>query len=246
MAQVRQGGELLTRVWYTPRFVGPRLSRPARVLLMCVIVLLTRVTASAEPVELRLPFNLVVKAAPKWSAAVLVEPRWNVTPDAEMERVLFRPAIVYEPVSGLTIWAGYGFTEVHAGPDDQLLWQQVVYTFKAGRWTLAPRVRIEERFVERTDGVAWRLRAQLRAMHPLPHGTRWSFVAWHESFVPLNSVSGAQDAGFDEARFFAGLQRRLASHMTVEPGYLAMLNHGHGPLANDWAHAVSVTVHLRF
>ena len=230
--------------------MGPHLSRQARVtFLVFVLVLLAGVTAAyAEPPQFWLPVSVGVKVAPKWTLAVQVEPRWDSGGDREMDRVLFRPAAVCEPLSGLTIWAGYGYTEVRAErlPDDQLLWQQVVYTFKAGGWTLAPRVRVEERFIERADGVAWRLRTHFRAMHPLPHATGWSVVAWHESFIPMNSVIGAQSGGFSQGRFFAGVQRRIDSHVTVEPGYLALLNHRPGPLPDEWEHVVSVGIQVRF
>ena len=228
--------------------MGPHLSPRARVLFLLLVFLLARVTATGEPLQYWLPTTLAVKVAPKWTVAVQVEPRWDSGGDRDVDRVLFRPAVVCEPVAGLTVWAGYGYTEVIAErlPDDQLLWQQVVYSFKAGGWTLSPRVRVEERFVERTDGVAWRLRTQFRAVHALPYGTRWSFVAWHESFIPLNSVIGAQGGGFSQGRFFAGVQRRVASHVTVEPGYLALLNHRPGPLADEWEHALSVGIQVRF
>jgi hypothetical protein len=222
--------------------------RPARRACAAFLVacLLSAVTAHADSPQFWFPTNLVVQFAPEWAVAVQVEPRWDDGRDADLDRVLFRPALVWQPVSALTLWAGYGYTEVipEGSRDDQLLWQQAVYTFRSGDLSVAPRVRMEERFIERTDGTAWRLRTHLRVVHPVPRATGWSFVAWHESFMPLNTVDGAQTAGYAQGRYFAGVQKRVSKHVTLEPGYLALYNHQSSD--DEWEHVVNVGVQVRF
>ena len=76
--------------------------------------------------------------------------------------------------------------------------------------------------------------------------TRWSLSLWHESFIPLNSVRGAQEGGFNQGRFFAGVQCRVSRRVTVEPGYLALFNYRGSPFASDWDRAINVGVLVRF
>ncbi len=226
----------------------PRARLAPALLLVLALLLTTATDTRAEPPQFWLPASVAVKLAPAWSLVVQAEPRWDEGGDAQVDRLLFRPAVVWEPVRGLTLWGGYGYTEVTPkdAADDQLTWQQAVCAFEVGGWTLAPRVRVEERFVERSAGVAWRLRGHIRAVRPLRRAAGWSFVTWHESFVPLNTVSGAQASGYSQGRFFLGVQRRVSRHLTIEPGYLALFNHRRKPLANDWDHAIDVGVQVRF
>lgn len=217
------------------------------VMLSALVILTLTATSNAEPLQFWLPTNTAVRVHGPWSVNLGVEPRWE-DGGHEPYRVLFRPALVFEPRSNFTLWFGYGDTEVRptSQRDDQQLWQQVLYSFRIGGWTVSPRVRVEERFVERTDGASVRVRGQLRVMHPIPLLTRWNAFASHESFVPVNDVQGSQSAGYGESRFLVGVQRRVLSHVTLEPGFLWKFNNRRPPLKDTWNRAISLGVTVRY
>ena len=203
--------------------------------------------ASADPLQFWLPSNLVVQVADRWALALGMEPRWE-DGDRSAERLLIRPAVIFEPVSGLTVWAGYGDTEVRsgAGRDDQMLWQQATYTMALRSWTVVPRVRTEQRFVDGTDSTGWRVRTQLRVMRRLPVFGRWNLVASHESFMAMNDVPTSQRSGYLEGRYLVGVQRKVTPWLTVEPGFLWRFNNRPAPLPDSWDRVISVNTLVRF
>jgi hypothetical protein len=82
--------------------------------------------------------------------------------------------------------------------------------------------RLEERWIEHADGAAVRFRTMLRGMCPFPMAPEWAAVAYDEIFVNLNTVGVPQGkepaAGFDQNRFFVGINRTFSPNFTMDLG----------------------------
>lgn len=128
-----------------------------------------------------------------------------------MERLLLLPAFVYNVHPDLRLYLGYTwaplFMDSHYHRDyrnENRIWQQIVYrqSFLDLQWQ--HRLRQEQRFIDRTDGVSNRLRYQLRASYPLARGGDYGLTGFNEIFVNLNSVDRGPSGGYDRDRFFMG------------------------------------------
>lgn len=128
------------------------------------------------------------------------------------------------------------------GIEDQLVEQLSWTVGTVGPVTLLSRTRLEQRFIVGNDGLAWRLREQLRLVAPIKRSPL-SAVLWAEPFIALNRT-GATRETFDQLRVFAGVSVRLSRHADVELGYLNQhLHRVSGNVTND---VVPVILNLHF
>ena len=70
--------------------------------------------------------------------------------------------------------------------EEDRLYQQLTYREKFSFVKVVSRTRLEERFIEHTDGASIRARTLLRGDFPLPNAPEWALVAYDEIFV--NSI----------------------------------------------------------
>ena len=59
----------------------------------------------------------------------------------------------------------------------------------------------------------------LRGDFPLPDAPEWAIVVCDEIFVNINSVGNGPDSGFDQNRFFLGMNRQFTEHFNMDLGY---------------------------
>ena len=83
------------------------------------------------------------------------------------------------------------------------MYQQLLYRRTFPFVKVLSRSRLEERFIDNTDGTAVRARTMLRGDFPLPDAPEWAIVVYDEIFVNLNAVGNGPDSGFDQNRFFS-------------------------------------------
>jgi hypothetical protein len=156
----------------------------------------------------------------KWKLYLEAQPRVG---SGGMRQLLVRPAIGYQITEAWSLWQGYAWApSFDPDRDEQRMFQQSAVETPRGELPvhLTNRTRVEERWIEKADGVSVRLRHMLRATYPLDEAERWSRAAYDELFVTLNEPSGGPRAGFDQNRGFFGVSRKLGGHVTVEAGYL--------------------------
>lgn len=128
------------------------------------------------------------------------------------------------------------------GIEDQLAEQINWSVGTFGPVTLVTRTRLEQRFIVGNDGLAWRLREQIRLVAPIRRSPL-SAVLWAEPFIALNRTSATRES-FDQLRVFAGVSARLSRHADVEFGYLNQhLHRLSGDVTND---VVPVVISLHF
>ncbi|MBM4357772.1 MAG: DUF2490 domain-containing protein [Deltaproteobacteria bacterium] len=139
---------------------------------------------------------------------------------------ILRPALGYRFGSMASAWAGYAAV---ATLDDttrdwvleQRAWQQGLFTFTvADRVTFQLRPRLEQRFREGEDDVAWRARAFVRTNVAFGPKIPVLVATWVEPFFHLNDVSWGPATGFDQNRTFLGFGVKGPGSTRVEIGYL--------------------------
>ena len=120
-----------------------------------------------------------------------------------------------------TLSLGLGYDYVYSFKTDATsenrIWEQAALRFAYGDLEIGNRLRLEQRFLDGTDGAVLRLRYRLRLEHPI--GTSpWRAIGSEEVFVDLNSP-GTQVSGFEQNRLFAGLGRTIWGDLWLETGY---------------------------
>ena len=146
-----------------------------------------------------------------------------------IERYILRGALGYKVLEHLTLWAGYGWTPTFVNAkydnvftDESRWWQQALYDQSVGSFDLIHRLRIEQRYIERTSGVSHRARYLLRASHLLgttDGGLGYGLTGYNEIFLNINGRQPGPEPGFDRDRVFVGPYIKK-DHVRVEVGYL--------------------------
>jgi hypothetical protein len=169
------------------------------------------------------------------------------------ERLLIRPAAVYNVSSSLSLYLGYAWTPLfmdarfnHDMRDEHRIWQQVLYThtLSGTDFTFQHRLRQEQRFIEDTGDTGNRTRYLVRASHPFSAGGTSGLTGYNEYFVNWNDVSSGPKSGFDRNRFFLGpyLQQRITRY---ELGYLGEYSK-HYRDGDRMIHGVLASIALKF
>ncbi len=138
------------------------------------------------------------------------------------ERLLIRPAVGYQVTPNLSIWQGYAWAPGFRPEfiNENRIFQQVLLENHIKKLSLTNRTRLEERFIERAGGTSVRARHMIRASYPILRSQKWSLVGYDEFFVNLNDTDFGLQAGFDQNRVFAGLNRKFNDYANAEIGYL--------------------------
>lgn len=197
------------------------------------------------------PVFMTMKLPSSFLAYMEVQPRFaDLDEDGHIDQLLLRPAIGYQLTENLSIWQGYAwvgnYNQRHTPPqspffDESRIYQQVLYTRKFESFKIVSRTRLEERWIEHVDGTAVRFRTMLRGQYPLPMAPEWALVAADEIFIHLNTVgSRGPEAGFDQNRFFIGVNRTFSKYFNMDIGYQnQLLNSRSIPnLANQMNHMI--------
>lgn len=139
-------------------------------------------------------------------------------------QILLRQAIGYRLNPKTSVFGGYAYVRTdNLGAkvlDEHRLFQQVNFSLLDGgtQGAITGRTRLEQRFVEGSGEVGWRLRQQVRGA--LPIGKGFALVGSAEPFLAFNRTGWGQKAGFDQLRLFGGLSVPLARGFAIETGYM--------------------------
>jgi len=139
---------------------------------------------------------------------------------------LFRPSMGLDVAETAAVWLGYAWirSEPSRGGsiDEHRIFQQLTWTPTIRGATVLSRTRLEQRFIEGNDDVAWRVREFVKIAVPIGSGGGWSLVGYDEVFVNANDADTGIRSGFDQNRLFAGIGIPIGgqSLATFEIGYL--------------------------
>jgi hypothetical protein len=151
----------------------------------------------------------------------------------------------------VTAWFGFEETwpVAHRTVRETRIWQQVIFVQPVGTWSFSHRARLEERFIDQSDGMVPRLRYSLRATRPFHPQSAWGSVVAAEIFFQLRSAylsSQRFPAGLDRDRVQAGISRRLTRTLTIEPAYVLQFINAPQPSPDRREHLLQLQVAHRF
>jgi hypothetical protein len=166
------------------------------------------------------PVYLTVPLSSSFIGYMEVNPRFG-DDISELDQLLLRPAVGYKLTDHLSLWQGYAWVGNYQPSfrEEHRVFQQLLYRRKFPFVKVLSRSRLEERFIGNTDGAAVRARTILRGDFPLPNAPEWAFVVYDEIFVNVNSVGNGPESGFDQNRFFLGMNREFTKYFNMDLGY---------------------------
>ena len=82
------------------------------------------------------------------------------------------------------------------------------------------RTRLEQRFVEGTPNVGWRLRQRAGLSVPLDRRGRWGAVIHAEALLTLEPTSPGGDTGLTGIRTYVGTEFEASNNMSLGLGYM--------------------------
>lgn len=163
-----------------------------------------------------------------------------------MNEYQLRTAVGYRPRQNIAFFQGYTYVNFYRADriQEHRSYQQAgLGHVLFDRIQVLHRLRAEQRFIERTDGCANRLRYLLRMARPIKD-SRWYLVTSDELFVNLNSVNGGPQAGFDQNRLYGGLGRQLNNKLRFEVGYQFQYISQPNPLAEKANHVLMTQTYI--
>lgn len=204
------------------------------------------------------PVFMTVKLPSSFYAYMEVNPRFfDLDDSGDIGQLLLRPAVGYQLTEKLSIWQGYAWVGNFNVPhtpsqssffEENRIYQQANYVHKFQSWNTLSRIRLEERWIEGATGTAVRLRLLWRGLYPLPIAPEWAFATYDEVFIHLNTVQGrtGPEAGFDQNRFFIGINRTFSKRFNMDFGYQnQLLNSKSIPdLANQMNHIILLNFYI--
>ena len=136
-----------------------------------------------------------------------------------------RPAIGYEFLDGVKVWAGYARfrSRNSAGrvADENRYWQQI--DWRAGHMLggqVTMRARLEQRSINVGDDLGVVLRFLTKYVRPISPDGSTSLIVGIEPFVDLRDTDWGGDSGIAQNRIFVGMGKRVSKKLTLEAGYL--------------------------
>lgn len=145
---------------------------------------------------------------------------------SDLSQGMIRPGLGYSLSDKTSIWLGYAYVFTDApfakrGFDEHRIWQQFLWTQPTKQvGTLTSRSRLEQRFAETGDDVAFRFRQLFKISWPIPFNPSFSLVASDEVFVNISNADWGPRQGLDQNRAFVGAGYNFDKHIKTEIGYM--------------------------
>jgi hypothetical protein len=228
-----------------------RAGRVLRLALLLAACLASAVPAGAQDdVQLWISANTQGAVHGVYRVSAELHARW-VDDASKYQRTVLRLQAGRALSKHLTAWFGFeeNWPVAHRTAEETRIWQQVIFVQPAGAWAFSHRARLEERFIELSDGMVPRFRYSLRATRPLHPKSAWGYVVGTEIFLQLRTAylnTLRYPAGLDRDRVQAGISRRLTRSVTFEPSYLLQFINAPQPLQNRREHLIQLQLAHRF
>jgi hypothetical protein len=161
----------------------------------------------------------------RWSAEFSLRMRDGVD---EVDSIVMRGLFGYDLTPRSSVSGGFGvipsFPVTGGTLVEKRLFEQYLWSGHGLGGTLALRTRLEQRWAEANDGLAWRVREQVRYVRPITPDGRYALVGYDEIQIHLNGTL-RYDRGFDQNRAFGGISRTVTQKLRIEVGYLNQFLH---------------------
>jgi len=199
------------------------------------------------------------KLSEKWGLHLDVQARsadnWGY-----VRNILVRPGLTYFINNKNNVTVGYLLattkTELIGAPDintnEHRIWEQYIFTHKLKSSFIAHRARLEQRFIEQTNGdeiFAQRFRYFVRLLQPLQGKvevfSKGPFVALqNEVFLNIQNKELLNNSLFDQNRLYIAGGYRFSKKVDLEAGYLNQYTNG--VARNTSNRVVQLALYTRF
>lgn len=226
--------------------------RTRAVALVIIVCASSSSPAAAQVItDRRLWANLSVQERPgtaspwRWSGEFVLRTRDGVD---ELDVLVLRGLIGYDLTPRSNASMGFAiipsFPPIGATLLEKRLFEQYLWSGRGFGGSLTLRARLEQRWAEANDGLAWRVRQQVRYVRPFAPGSHYALVASEELIAHLNQTR-RYDRGFEQNRAFGGIARTVNTRLRLEAGYLNQFLHSVvGP--DRVNHILSISTALTF
>ena len=194
--------------------------------------------AASDDFQIWSPIYLTYSYTDKIQGWYEVQPRFGDNA-SQVNQLLLRTALGYRVTKHWSLWQGYAWTPSFdpGFVSENRIYQQLVYAQSYQYVDVMSRTRLEQRWIQRVPGTAVRFRTLLRGRFPLDDARLWGLVTQNEVFFNLNSPTNGPNGGFDQNRFFVGLNKKINEHLSVDGGYqLQAINTNEASLFNTLNH----------
>jgi len=174
--------------------------------------------AQKQDVQQWTTLQLTHQLTEDWSLGLWSQGRFNDN-ISRGDHFIINPSTHYRLFPGFKVGVGYRHWVKNDKADENHIQQDLSYALKLGTLAVGNRVRVEQRFTNGIGGVLWRGRYRLHLAQPI-RDSRWSVVAWNETFVNVNEKNEGPPHGYEQNRLFGGIGFRFGSHARVVGGYL--------------------------
>src|SRR5262249_53875753 len=175
-----------------------------------------------EDVQLWMPVTWTASLTGPLQGFFEVQPRFG-NDISEAMRLILRTAVGYRFAPDWSGWLGYAWNARLAPSrrDENRIFQQLLFAPSYPVARLTSRTRLEERLIENVSGTSVRLRTMLRGVFPFTEDRRWGLALQEEIFFNLNTAApNDHRAGFDQNRFFLGVNRIITDWLNIDAGYM--------------------------
>ncbi len=116
----------------------------------------------------------------------------------------------------------YGEQPISSVFDEHRIWQQLITKSNTGNFKWLHRYRLEQRYMDRTDGASWqhRTRCFVQLSWSPPKHPNWSVSAYEEVFIGLRKAERPVDNLLQQNRLSSGLNYRFENGTSVQIGWL--------------------------
>jgi len=194
--------------------------------------------------------NATAKLSDRWRLSEEITARFSDNRHGLYE-IESNTLIGYRLSKIVTVWAGYTHDPQYSAGDftvmERRAREQVTLDNFAnlGPGRLSGRLRMEQRWRERTDGTGWRVRPYLKYALPLHKGGHTALVLSTEPFLNLNTTEFQRASGLDRARTFVGISTPFVKNLTADIGYLNQHTFvRRGPDTDDHVASISLSLTL--
>jgi hypothetical protein len=165
----------------------------------------------------------------------------------DFAQLILRSAAGYKLNSNVSVWQGYAWIPTFEPLrfNENRIFQQLLIENKHNRLNLTNRTRLEERWIEGTNGTTVRFRHQLKTSYPISKDSKWSLAGHDELFFTLKGVSNGPASGFDQNRAFLGVGRKLSEQVKTEIGYLNDYVNRRDPVADRMFHVIMLSLNIK-
>ena len=149
-----------------------------------------------------------------------------------LQNVLVRPGLLYALTDQQSVGAGYTYfatweqaEAVETFVPENRIFEQYTHELKKGRLKINNRFRLEQRFIQKTDGdvFAQRFRHQLQARFRLTADSEFKNGLYvniqNEIFLNVQNQNNINNHFFDQNRPYLGMGYRISKKLEIELGY---------------------------